>query len=382
MKLFDVYERTDESHRRRDEACYAYLNRSARREYIALRDLLEQWLDRYPQEHAQELQKRFQSVDDGESAAAFFELFVHQFIRNLDCTVRIHPSLPDRAVTPDFEVVEPSSQRLYVEARLVNDQLADDPGVRKRRDRVLAIIDSLYSPDFSLLIDEEDTPKNDPPRLLIESSIRDWLKTLNWEFERRRMIEGRTHFPDKSFDFAGYKVVVEAVARPQEQRNRPNLRTIGATAFGEGAFITPGANLRKAIKEKASKYGDLSAPFILCLNVMDSSVWGDRDISDALFGDDQIVEVKEPSGAWKTIVRRLTNGAFIHRKPQNTRVSGILAFRHLYPWSLSTTEVRLFHNPWTRYPYEGVFNALPTAQDVNGTYVVENGRSVQEVLAL
>jgi hypothetical protein len=272
---------------------------------------------------------------------------------------------------------------LYVEARVVTDPLDDEPGIQKRRDRVFGIIDAIASPDFWLSVDEETPPASDPPKHLIETLITVWLKTLSWEIERNRMEAGCTDYPERWFDFAGYRVRIEAVARPEHQRNGPGLRTVGATAPGKGAFIQPGKALRKAIKEKASKYGDLLAPFIISLNVMDSSVWSDDDIADALLGDDQIVDVKQSDGTWISETRRIGNGSFMHRKTaQNTRVSAILAFRKLYPWSLSAAEVRLFQNPWTKYPYKGVLSTLPTADDVNGIYVPKQGRSVRNILNL
>lgn len=195
------------------------------------------------------------------------------------------------------------------------------------------------------------------------------------------MKAGCSDYPGALFDFAGYKLTIRAIARPAEQRNNTHFRAIGASAMASARFTQPSNGVRKAVKEKASRYGNLCAPFVIGLNIIDSCFWNDGDVEDALFGDDQIVDVRQPNGRWRSEIRRVPNGVFIRgHTPQNTRVSAVLAFRNLFPWSVSASKVRVFHNPWAKYPYSGVLDVVPAAREVNGVYLQSEGCSVSEVL--
>ena len=53
-KLFDDYERTDESPALFSESPYTYLNRAAEDRYVKIRALLEDWFAAYPNENKAE----------------------------------------------------------------------------------------------------------------------------------------------------------------------------------------------------------------------------------------------------------------------------------------------------------------------------------------
>lgn len=378
--LFDHGERNDASGRRYDEPSYRHLNRSARSEYADIRSTLQGWFDRYPPQHQNELRTRFRSDNDGENASAFFELFVYEFLKTLDLAAEVHPLIIGLATTPAFCVTE-SANHFYLEARIVNDSLKDDPGDEKRRQRVLRVIDAIPLKDFLLSFEEESLPATDVPDRKIKGAITAWLKSLDWRTERDRMEAGVSLYPVKDFDWNGYKIRLRAIPRTESQRGSSDTGLLGGQ-FGKGGIVPSNNAVHKAIKDKATKYGNLDAPFLICLNVIDRSVWSDSDLADTLLGDDQIVDVKQADGSFRSEIRR-TNGSFGHHaNPHYTRVSGVLAFRNLFHWSLPTATVRLFHNPWATRPYSGVLNSLPTAKEVDGIYTFSDGRSVLEIFRL
>ncbi len=380
LPIFDRVERADLSRRRYSESAYNFLNRSSMSETEAVRGLVDDWAVRFPPSTVDDLVNRLRSSNDGEHRAALFELFLHELLIKLGCRVEIHPTVPGRRTSPDFRVQGPNGESCYVEARIVNDQLQDPEGVERRRNRILDILNGDISPDFWLSLEEHNIPSTDPRTSAINTQISTWLRTLNWREERRRMeSDSGTEHPTKTFNFDGYCVTIQAIPRAEERRGDKAGGNV-AVPPTRGAFVQRWNAVRDAIKAKASRYGELGAPFVICLDVVDSTVWDDQDIVEALLGEEEHVEVRQPDGSWDSQMRRATSGAFVfNNQPRNTRVSAVVAFRRLHLPFLEHALVRCFHNPWAKYPYEGPLRELPQARNESGTYRFVQGRSIAQV---
>ena len=109
-------------------------------------------------------------------------------------------------------------------------------------------------------------------------------------------------------------------------------------------------DIRAAIEGKATKYGNLDRPLIVAVNVLDDFC-DDGDIRNALFGDEQLVFIRQPDGHYShEWGRRAGNGAWLGRNPRNTLVSAVSITHNLSPSTLRSTAVRLIHNPWAMNP--------------------------------
>jgi hypothetical protein len=85
-----------------------------------------------------------------------------------------------------------------------------------------------------------------------------------------------------------------------------------------------------------------------------------RNIPDALFGSHSVIIDRT---TMKATPARADNGLWIGlHGPKYKRVSAVLFFRQLTPWSLASCDIELWHNPWADKPFEIVW--LPVAQRV------------------
>lgn len=90
--LFDTISRTDTEAAQRSETPFAYLNRTARLELAAVRELLERWFACYPATGQAELRAAFRSAENHQHVGAFFELFLHELPVGVGCAVELHPN--------------------------------------------------------------------------------------------------------------------------------------------------------------------------------------------------------------------------------------------------------------------------------------------------
>jgi hypothetical protein len=146
------------------------------------------------------------------------------------------------------------------------------------------------------------------------------------------------------------------VPRSPEARGKPDIRPIGIypieTHWGGGD-----AALRESINEKATRYGQLDRPYLVCANYIGE--WGadQEDILNALFGTLQFTDtMNQPN----PIPSRKQDGVFIGpRGPWNTRVTGVI-MATLFPWNLPSARFELYHNPWATLPLKSY--TLPIRQ--------------------
>jgi len=102
MPLFDQIVRVERRARRQNESGFDYINSSARPGICAIRDLLEHWFERLPDNAKADIGARFRSRDEVQHQSAWFELLWHELLRCSGYDVDVHPALPDVATNPDF----------------------------------------------------------------------------------------------------------------------------------------------------------------------------------------------------------------------------------------------------------------------------------------
>ena len=156
VRLFDNKSRHHTGPSRSAESTYAFLDRSSLPEYEQVRNMLQRWIDRFPPEHERKIvgQMRHKGTGSRENDkafyAAFFELFLHEFLTSTDELVEAQPAIGTRP--PDFKVrvtLQDGTQLTYlVEATDIN----LESGTALERDQgELSVWDTLNeipSPDF------------------------------------------------------------------------------------------------------------------------------------------------------------------------------------------------------------------------------------------
>ena len=141
--------------------------------------------------------------------------------------------------------------------------------------------------------------------------------------------------------------------------------------------------LRNALEAKATAYGDLPHPFVIAVNTLEYI--DDIDIMEALFGKEiwTIHFDKVPGDTVKeSTMSRVPDGLWTKKSgAANTRVSAVLLFQRFKVWDLENTQLRLYHNPWAKRPYEGALKSLPQAVAQDNKMVKLEGQTLGELLA-
>ena len=118
LALFDDIVRMDHRHSKRAGAAFDYLNTSAWPACHNMRDMLEQWLEGYPDSSKTDLRARFRKRDHNHGSA-FFELFLHEVFSRLGLSPEVHPESQFSRARPDLAITSDSGGLYYVEANVM-----------------------------------------------------------------------------------------------------------------------------------------------------------------------------------------------------------------------------------------------------------------------
>jgi hypothetical protein len=101
--LFDDLRRTDDRPALFDEPTFRFLNRRAGIIWQRVRDLLDEWFGRVPDEEARaDLRGRLRSGTEVDFRSAFFELYCHEALRRAGWGLEHHPLLVHTSRRPDL----------------------------------------------------------------------------------------------------------------------------------------------------------------------------------------------------------------------------------------------------------------------------------------
>ena len=159
---------------------WGYLDRSGRVEAKRVRDFLNMWVSEYPDTDRAELIARITSGDNRHFQSAIFQLVLFALLRSLGCTITVHPVLPNgSAARPDFLIVTPQGESIYLEAVLASEYSEADAAARKRTSAVLNSIEKIESPNFFLGIKADGNPERPPGSKNLRNELERWLGTLD-----------------------------------------------------------------------------------------------------------------------------------------------------------------------------------------------------------
>uniref|UniRef100_Q07RJ0 Uncharacterized protein n=1 Tax=Rhodopseudomonas palustris (strain BisA53) TaxID=316055 RepID=Q07RJ0_RHOP5 len=342
MNVFVDIERADTGVPLPGEGQFAYLNRSARPEAARVREKVEEWLAGYPDAHRGDLIARLRSTIDDQHHSAFFELFLYQLLLARGCTVlEIEPKLDNSTKSPDFLVENAKNERLYVEAVQASGLSNQEVAARARLNTALSAIDSTPSPLHFLDQMVTGSPTKPLSTKKLKAELRSWIAKLPAD-------ETAKQAAPFVWEEHGAKIELSAWIRckPDEKGRAVGVRRTPVIT------IQPSQEIRPALKKKATKYGKLDYPYLVVLNAL-STHHNDHAVLDALFGtpceqfsegpDGELIhkEVRKPDGIWYGP----PDG-----KPQNTRMSGVLALMRIDPWNFASKTGLLIPNPWATMP--------------------------------
>ena len=383
-KLFDEMDRDYTGPALYAEPIFNYLNRCARLECKRIHNLLEQWFKNFPSEFQDELRTRFRSKDDRQHLAAFFELYLHELLSKSGFSVEIHPLVSNKATHPDFKVLKNGKTLFYLEATLA--ALSDeDTSAKARVNQVYDTLNRMKSPNFFIGVKVHGAPTTNPPGAKMRRFLERKLSNLDPDMIAEQFEQGGFEtLPRWEWKHDDWQITFFPIPKKPEARGKPGVCPIGIQMY-DARLITPHIGIKKAIQDKATKYGELDLPYIVAINVMDEFGADDIDISNALFGEEQVTIIfhgnelidqrpgRKPNGAWYG-----PNG------PQNKRVSAVLIAVNLNPWKIAKVTPVLWHNPWTNYPLPPDIWQLPQLipDEKDNCLLKKDGRSAWQLLSL
>lgn len=372
MKLFDEFARSYQAPAGYGEPDFDYLNRSANEAIVGIRDLLENWFSRYPTSEKRDLRQRFRSRNEGNHSSAFYELWLHELMICLGCSVKVHPTLPATNRKPDFLVRSPQGCDFYLEAIHVTGESVKPAKSNNRQNALYDSLNYLKSPDFFINLDVKGSPASPVPGKKIRNWLEHELSQLNPRlvdhFLELRRID---LIPRWRFEHEGWKITCYPTPKPPELRGVPGVRTLATISFG--GIIDSESPIREAVLSKAKRYGVLDLPFVVAVNASDQFI-SDRDVLTALYGSvsgwNEPELLNDSRGVWGSVNR-----------PAWTRVSAVLVTMKLRPCK-TNGPARLYHNPWPRKPYIGELTRLSQTIPANNRLSSQSGESVGSILGL
>jgi len=345
--LFDKKSRTYIGPKFYFESEFDYLNRSGRKVCERIRCLLEDWLSHYPTDKKKELINRVRNSDDIGYFSAFFELYLHELLLNLRYQVVIHPNLKEESTHPEFLVTRDKKKIFILEATLALSS-QDEIAAEKRENVVYDTINKMDSPNFFIGLEMRGTPNTPVPGAKWRRFLGGKISKLNPDQVASLLeIGGLKALPRWRRTHDGWDITFVAIPKSPKTRGKKGIRPIGYKTF-RFRKLEEHEYIRKAIKEKATKYGELNLPYIIAINVM-SIFKDDAFIKDALFGREGIMAFRKPDGTFVHRPERSPNGIWRGPKgPQNTRNSAVLISWYLLPRNVVKETPILWHNPWAK----------------------------------
>lgn len=375
--LFDDFRRKHNGVANHSEGTFSFLNRSARPASEGVRDLLNQWYARYPNQHKLDLTRRFRT----DFSVGFFELLLHEVLLHFQYQVEVHPILTtSQRSHPDFRAKTSVGDVLFLEATIATDESEQE----KAKNKALAVlydqISQIHLPDYFLDIDRIDNPTGRQPsgkklRNFISRSVQD----LNYEaLIVLSQLGAINDLPRWTYKEGQLEIDFSVIPVSKENRGKPNHRPIGIYPGGTRWGGSDGA-IRDKIMRKAGKYGRLSTPYVIAVNCLGGFGTHRGDQIKALFGTEEpffLNSSTEPK------LEGTLNGAWYGSKgPRHMRVSAVLLTR-VFPWNLPIADVTLYHNPWADYPYEGSLIELPQVRFSADKIYSVTGKSFGSILSL
>ena len=178
LPLFDEKARTDPEPSYARESTYAFLNRVDDPIFVAVREALNAWVDRFASLHdepaANDLLGRLRSKEDINFYPAFWELYLHELFVRVGFDIEVHPE--SGSTRPDFRMTR-TGREMYLEAVMPNPR-AGRSNESKGSKTVIEYMDAAFDPDFSLSVRFVTGSGNVPSKKQVVRKVEGWLATL------------------------------------------------------------------------------------------------------------------------------------------------------------------------------------------------------------
>ena len=346
--LFDDIERRPLCFENMPESSFRCLNQYDWSDGVRIRRNLETWFKRFPHSAQKDLQGRFQSKDNHQHEGAFFELFLHELVTRLGFATTVHPVIAGANTHPDFLICH-EGKNLYLEATTVGQR--SGPFTRcPNEQNVIDKLNTLCSPHFYIGVHMEGELKKtlrgkDVTRPFKELLVAHDPVDVQCLFEEKGMYAT----PSARIECGNWRLEGWLCPISPESRQKGSRRQDIVIEPYRATWTDSVTLVRKALREKASHYGQPDLPLVVAVNARDIFYNGRANDMDVLYGKEQLwysVENPDlplqpdrgPDGIW----------------PRYSKIDAVMMFQKVNLWNLQNASVCLYLNP-----YKNSDSALP-----------------------
>lgn len=337
MVLFDQKERENLRYAKNKHNSYQFYDGSARKEFTYVRERMNSWFSRYPSNHRRQLRSDFKAQFD----SAYFELFIHELFLKQGFRLEPHVNVGSSAKTPDFLGIKDGIE-LYIEAKVASDLSVKEVALNDRRNIILDAINEIPCRDFWLSIYRIEFKTAENPKI---SAIKTYIQQMiGQRREELKDIENYQNNPDliKEYSYLDDRFELDFSLYPSAIEPDPFIVSQPGVAFCGGSD----ESIRKAVRDKANRYGVLDKPYIVCINATSYKYTTAVDAFNAMFG------YHWPTGEGIQVIPSSDlTGIFNSKRPQFTNVSAVFITR-TYPENPHSTEQWLIENPFAKKPLD------------------------------
>jgi hypothetical protein len=331
LSLFESVVQSDD-YMKQSESMYDFLNRSAWAKSEQIRNLLEQWYSEYPSKQQNDVCQRFRNSDDLQHCGAFFELYCSALLHKQGYTIEAHPPT-SKSTHPEFLVFSKNTPLFNFEARIATLGAIDLYNQVQLKCLEVAL-NCVDSPNFHIHLSIDYLPSTTRSIISIKqvrTFVENFLKKLNHhevtELLRRR---NQSYLPIKRWVEGEWDFLLELSPKLSRQQKQPGYHSLSDVLLPcqwtydiEQSEL---AMLKKAIKDKADRYGDFGLPYIVGINALHSI---EEKVHNTTFSS--------KGGLWPGLLS--TEG--------KQRVSAVLFVSGLNFWTMTDKDITpiLWHNP-------------------------------------
>ena len=258
MNLFDDIDRVQTGIVSNVYSGFVLLNGDGSSDSQCLRNRLESWFEKFPASSKKDVRERFRSTNPETHEGALFELFLHELMTRLDCSVDVHPEVAGSDNRPDFLVCH-GGKRFYLEATTVGQR---DGPFTPNNDEQDAIdkLSTLCSPNFNLRIEMIGTLSRTLRRKHLVPRFAELLARHDPDTVLKLIdTGGLDSAPSAKYEADGWSI--EAWLLPISSRSRRNDQTRRITVMHRRAKRTNSVEpVRNAATKKSKKYGNPNPP--------------------------------------------------------------------------------------------------------------------------
>lgn len=350
--LFPDTARSDPQIKRAQESDYDFFQRVDDPACDRIRDLFNQWFERFASsqdaEAVADLRQRFRAKQKGQFLAAFWELYLHELFSRLDFQAQVHPPSGRGGTRPDFLMTR-GETRFYLEAVMPTPGYSPSDNQPASVDTVTEYVSEAFRPQFRLRLRHIIPGPNMPRKKAVIRAVGDWLDSLNWaslwkgDPQSSVYPEAELHIGD------GWQIGLDAIPLDpslQSDELRPMIFSYpGFSGYPDGL----GEAVLPLLIEKTSKYGELDAPLMVAMWVVDLMA-NPQTAPLALFGS--WFSVDEGTHRTGLELDESRSGLWTPGTKTRGRACGVLAaysFSFGYP-AVARALPRYWPNPWAETP--------------------------------